>query len=245
MVKRGDKRGSHVGVVISFAIFVTFIIFIYAIAQPGFNKEQKEESLMAYLEKTLIENSSDYLTIMTLNVSTNTGKECIQLDGFMNNFDFDNNLVVRNQEGDFAESAVAINKEDLRITRDDNLDKFFKVYYSENFDYVGHGSDWDCEKLSEGAAGYSLGVTKNETYVFEEKIYTLLERYDGWYDDFKDRLGIPRNFEFGFGLVYSNGSVVETENIDLSKDIYVKEVPIQYVSTQGKIESGFLKLKTW
>jgi hypothetical protein len=248
MIRRGDKRGSHVGVVISFAIFVTFIIFLYSIAQPSFQKEQKEESLMAYLEKTLIENCSDYLTIITVNVSTNPGKDCIQLESFTDTFEINNRIIVYNQEQKFTESAVSLSPHnDLRINRlsTSDSDRFFKIYHSESFDSVGHGSSWDCEEISEGT-GYNLGVTKNEKYVFEEKFFDLYKDYtEGWYENLKDKLKIPRNFEFGFGLIYNNGSVVETENIDLSKDVYIKNVPIQYVTSTGKIESGFLKLKVW
>lgn len=244
MVRRGDKKGSHVGVVISFVIFVTFIIFLYSLAQPSFQKEQKEESLMAYLEKTLIENCSDYLTTITVYISSSSAKNCIQLEGFMDNFEVNNRIFVYNQEQESTESAVSL-LDDLRINRNDNSDDFFKIYHAEVFDSVGIGNEWDCERLSEGA-DYTLGLTKQEKYVFEEKFFELYKDYaEGWYENLKDKLNIPRNFEFGFGLIYNNGSIIETENIELSKNLYVKEVPVQYVTSKGKIESGFLKIKIW
>ena len=98
MVNRGDKRGSHVGVVISFAIFVTFVVFLYTLAQTNFKEEQSEESIMPFLEKTLIENASSDLTIITVNITNYVGSRCIELTDFTTDFGIDDRIVAWNQE---------------------------------------------------------------------------------------------------------------------------------------------------
>jgi hypothetical protein len=231
---RGDKRGSHVSVVISFAIFVTFVIFLYTLAQPSIRNDIKEDAILVYLENQLIENSSSYLTTMTVNIETSSGSNCIQLDNFISNFGIDNRVSTWNQEQVSTESAVSGNN--LRINRLNSGDEFFKIYYSESFNYIGTGSGWTCQSMSEGS-DYTLGVTKKEKYVFERQIMELIEDYNIWYDPFKEEMGVPRNFEFG--------SIFETETPNISKSIYVKEVPIQYVTKQGEIKNGFFRLKTW
>ena len=41
MIKKiKSKKGSHVGVVVSFVIFVTFLIFLYTIIQPATVREK-------------------------------------------------------------------------------------------------------------------------------------------------------------------------------------------------------------
>ena len=224
MVRRGDKRGSHVGIVISFAIFITFVIFLYTIAQPTFQEEQREESLMVYLEKTLIENTSETLTIMTVNITNNVGADCIQLDDFITDFNIDNRLFAWNQDQVSTPSGAS---NDLRLDRLDSGDDFFKIHYSEEFPYIGTGGAWSCQPMTEGV-DYDLGVTKSEKYVFESRVFDLFNEYILWYETFKSDLGIPRTFEFGFGIVYNNGSIRETENINISKNIYIQDIPIQY-----------------
>lgn len=242
MIRRGDKRGSHVGVVISFAIFVTFVIFLYIITQPIFREEQREGALMTYLENKLINASSLELKIMTVSISTSSGSDCVQLDSFIDTFGISNKLFVWNYDQISTPSGASGNN--LRINRLNNGDEFFKVHYSDSFPSVGTGGGWSCQAMSEGS-DYTLGITKVENYVFESEVIDMIDYYSIGYENLKNELGIPRSFEFGFGLIYSNGSIIETPELDISKNIYIKEIPIKYVSSVGKTEEGFFKLKVW
>ena len=62
----------------------------------------------------------------------------------------------------------------------------------------------------------------------------LVGRYSD-YESLKDYFNVPKGSDFGFGLIYNNGSVLETSFKDISKSIYVREVPIQYINLGGKI----------
>ena len=50
-----SKKGSHVGVVVSFVIFVTFLVFLYTIVQPATVREKDRQYLLDYLTLNLIE----------------------------------------------------------------------------------------------------------------------------------------------------------------------------------------------
>ena len=232
------------GVVISFAIFITFVIFLYTMAQPTLQVDQREETLMPFLEKVLIENASATLTTITVNITNNVVDPCIQLDNLANTFGIDNRIFVWNQEQELTESGLSTITNNVRINRLDSNDDFFKIYYSEEFPYMGTGGAWSCQPMTEGN-DYDLGITKVDKYVFESKVFELLDAHVLWYEDFKSDLGIPRSFEFGFGIIYNNGSIRETESINISKNIYIQDIPIQYVNANGQIESGFFRLKTW
>jgi len=61
-----SKRGSHVGFILSFVIFVLFILFLYTTIQPAI-KIQKEKTLFIdYLKDVLVENFTVNLTTMTI-----------------------------------------------------------------------------------------------------------------------------------------------------------------------------------
>ncbi len=226
----------------SFAIFITFVIFLYTMAQPSFKEEQKEQQLMIYLEKVLIENSSAELITITTNITNNVGAECIQLDNLITDFGIDNRIFVWNQEQVSTPSGASTTN--LRINRISSNDDFFKIYYSEEFPYIGGGGEWSCQPMSEGS-DYNLGITKVEKYIFESKLNDLFNEYNIWYDQFKGELKVPRSFEFGFGIIYENGTIKETPQINISKNFYIKDVPIQYVNLNGQIKSGYLRLKSW
>ena len=59
-----NKEGSHVGVMLSFVIFITFIIFLFVIFESRINIHQNKESILEHLEKALLERFENNLTII-------------------------------------------------------------------------------------------------------------------------------------------------------------------------------------
>ena len=53
-MKRG-KKGSHVGVMLSFVIFITFVVFLFVIFESKINFFQDKESYLEFIEKALLE----------------------------------------------------------------------------------------------------------------------------------------------------------------------------------------------
>jgi hypothetical protein len=49
-----NKKGSHIGFMLSFAIFITFIVFLFAIFSPRVNLRQNKELILKQLETTLL-----------------------------------------------------------------------------------------------------------------------------------------------------------------------------------------------
>ncbi len=236
-----NKKGSHVGVIISFVIFIMFLTLMYIIVSPGLDTQRKEELIFEFLRQNVVKDVSDNLFSISVNLENSISESCIELDDFLNDFDINKNIFVRNGDNvlTFAAFTAANN---LQINRIDNTDDFFKIYNSNSFEGAGAGSG-SCSQLTEGG-DYSFGLAQNDSYVFEKKIFDLMARYEN-YDLLKEDFNIPEGSDFGFGLVYNNGSVFETGFRDVSKSIYVKEFQIQYVNLEGKISSGFLKLMVW
>ena len=59
-----SKRGSHVGVVLSFVMFVTFLIFLYSILEPQLKVERDKEAFLEYLKRDLVQNFYEELTVV-------------------------------------------------------------------------------------------------------------------------------------------------------------------------------------
>ena len=240
MIKRGNKQGSHVAVVISFVIFVTFMVFLYSMARSSVNPEEKENSLVESLKAKLINEASAELITITVNFSRNSGINCIELNGLSSKFGITPRIIVKNQNQTTTDAAL--NGDDLRINRITREDKFFKVYNSPEFSATSTSS-WNCEEFNE-FTHYTVGLVKTEEYVFEEKILDLINNYNN-YENMKEYLKIPEGSEFGLGFIYENGTSTNVEIKDVTADIYVKEEPVQYVSRQGDISTGFLRVMVW
>jgi hypothetical protein len=240
MIKGDDKRGSHVGVVISFVIFVTFLIFMYAMTKGAFREEEKRDSLMDSLKTRIIENVSSDLTIITVNLETSSSSDCIELNNLVADFGLNSKIIVKNQDQETTEAAISGN--DLRINRLDKGDNFFKIYQSQRFDTTGTGS-WSCDELSEGT-DYTLGFSQTQKYVFEKSIFELIKEYNR-YPDLKIYLNVPDSSEFSLGFIYDNGTEFDVGIRDISKDIYIKEIPIEYVSLDGDFKTGFIRIGVW
>ena len=70
-----NKRGSHVDFAIAFVIFITFVIFLFAIIKPALShKGSNLESFSDYLSREIINKTSGDLTTISI-VPTNPLKE--------------------------------------------------------------------------------------------------------------------------------------------------------------------------
>ena len=56
------KRGSHVGVMLSFAIFLTFLIFLFVALEPAITSGQNKKSVLNYLKIELPKMFNSSLT---------------------------------------------------------------------------------------------------------------------------------------------------------------------------------------
>ncbi|MEK6913263.1 MAG: hypothetical protein AABW47_01165 [Nanoarchaeota archaeon] len=78
-----NRSGSHVGMIISFVIFVTFIVFLYGVMKPTIDTGQDKKALLENVQYQLIQKASSNLTIITTQIdSALATEECFQLDNF-------------------------------------------------------------------------------------------------------------------------------------------------------------------
>ena len=76
-----EKRGSHVGVMLSFVIFLTFFIFLYTIIEPVIRTQEDKQALSDYLGTELIKMSFANMTTFSIKINEdiNQNKDCIKL----------------------------------------------------------------------------------------------------------------------------------------------------------------------
>jgi len=246
------KRGSHVGVVLSFVIFVTFLIFIYTLLGPSVKTQRDKESLLDYLKIELMEKFSTNLTSVTVSVDRTHAFQCVKLLNFTEEAGVNSRLIIKDDEGGTTRVNISLSDEsDLLIDRESIQKSFFKAYNSEEFDELNKTTITPCTELVKDAtwygtpSGYSINLIITDVYVFEKRVLELIDNYENDYDELKSELNIPAGTDFGFGLTYNNGTIIGTGNKSLSTSIYVRKIPMQYVSNEAEINLGYLDIQVW
>lgn len=236
-----NKRGSHVEVIISFIIFVSFIFFLFSIMEPSINTQKDKENIFDGIEAGIINKISSDMTIITVKIIPTTTQNCIELNGEITNLGIDSKVVAKgNSEQSFNCYISSANPNNLQIERASTSDNLLKIYSSDAFAQVETSSS-SCQTLVRGT-GYSLGLTKTSKYIFEKKVLDLIAKN---YEILRNELNIPKGVNFGYGIVLSNGTTFETTEQEVSTNFYVRETPIEYVDSEGKILMGYLKTKIW
>lgn len=243
-----DCRGSHVGMIISFVVFITFIIFMYSIVRPAISTGQDKKTIADYLVVEIIKNISSNLTSMSIELNSSnpmsTQDNCVSLVGFYVRFAtlFSPRIIIKNAEGNKEEaySGYYSDEDNIKINRTDNEDLFFKLYHSSEFPDLSDTTE-TCVPLID----YSIGLVKKDRIPFENNLYSLINYYNNNYEQLKTGLNVPPGTEFGFGFIQSNGTRIEVGDAPSTTDIYVAEIPMQYVDEVANIQSGFINIKVW
>ncbi len=248
-LKMKNRNGSHVGMMVSFAMFITFITFMYAILQPAVQTGGDKEVILNYIGNMILANVSANLTKIRINIDANPLpiNTCINLsDLFLYTHTAPTNrTLVKNSTGDVQPSYFSLdNPGDLQINRTLNSITLLTVYISQNLNQTPE-SPVVCEDLTING-GYDIQVVTLDDYIFKESIESLNESYFYIYERLKGQLGIPAENEFGFIFRMEDDTNITAMHEQIIRtDTYVKEIPIQYVDEQADIKSGFITIKIW
>lgn len=238
MIRLQNKKASHVGMILSFVIFVTFLIFLFSILGSPIKLPSNKDALIDYLEIELAERFAANLTILTISPINSGSEPCIAINidtyGLTNLNtlvkDKNNALVGSRESGDYLFVDWPTDEE------------FFKIFYSEetlnNLDFTSTGT---CHGLQIA----EVNSVRENSYYNSDKIKQFILDYETNYLSFKTELNVPQNSEFGLGFVNSSDGLIETPQRDIITDIFSREIPIQYFDESANIKSGFINIRVW
>ena len=235
-----QRRGSHVGFVISFIMFITFIVFMYLILNSRIDFGQDKANSLEYVKAEITERTSGDLTSASVAITQTNPQNCVQLRDFFLRTGVRDRFVVRSDSGNVLTASKSDN--DLLVQRSGNT--FLRVYGSGEFNIASTGGLGSCQPLSEGSQ-YTIGLIREGRDIFESKIIGLLNSYTGDYEALKRDMKISSGDEFGFIFTYSNGIAIKTADRNLKINVYVDRIPVQYIKTDGAREIGFIDVIVW
>lgn len=236
-----NKRGSHVGMMISFIVFVTFLIFVRIIFEPAINSVDTKEKFIEGIENKILENISEETLITTISVVSPA--TCVSITSFISGFNGYEGIVIKDENGNVVSNSISPSDSDtLQIERTSSTLDFLKIYSSDGFDSSQEES-LSCTALVEDST-YYVRATKRKTYVFEERMESLVSNYDN-YESFKKNLNLPNDTEISVELELGNGTIMGTTQKNITANIYTRESSVEYIDSNANVLSGKLRVKIW
>lgn len=225
-----DKKGSHVGVIISFGIFVTFILFLYTALQPAFQTGDEQQRILNILEREVMDEV--YANYTVISVSPDSAN-CLHIEDYP--YSEMDSTIARDSQGNIIQSEIS--EGDLYVDSPDDSG-LLKISSSDTELNSESGDLSDCSQ------DYETGMERKKKVVSKSKMVQLIENYSSSESFVREKLDFPEGEPFGFGIVYDNGTRVETESFENSREIFIREVPIQYFDENAERKGGLLVLKT-
>ncbi len=236
-----NKRGTHVGIVLSFALFVTFMFFIFFVLEPSIKFNKGGEAFLDTIEANLITKLSDELVVVTLE-KDNPILDCLKLTPTNINTFLDRDLI--------SENILAKNLDDNLVDSiyDENAFYFnsyeetlFEVFISNSIEQVDN-----YEIPNSCQSQFTTKSISKDVLISEAKVFEIKQDYESIdYDDLRNELGILSENDFGFDFEYNNGTVIRVGEPDNSNSVYVKQKSVIYFDVQGNKKPGFLRVKIW
>ena len=85
MIKNNNKKGSHISFIISFLLFISFLIFFIGLLNPFEKAETGKSLLLKHLEKGIIKQVSDDVLVVSATEITGGSKSCLNIDSLSSN----------------------------------------------------------------------------------------------------------------------------------------------------------------
>jgi hypothetical protein len=218
-----QKKGTHVGFVLSFVLFVFSLLFIYALFGPQITSLLRNPTDADSIKDNLIKDVSNEVTVVTVKFSSDD--DCLGdlFEKVFGSSNIDDKFIVKDSNDNLVEAGFS--GENIKIARGGN--DFFKIYFSDAFEADSNPS---CSGVD---SDYSVGV-KKERIVFQSKVEESVGSEEELFGDFAS-----------VGFVYNNGTEIRTRDEFPNVNVFVSEYPVRYFSNDRDILSGGLKVYTW
>jgi hypothetical protein len=267
MLRKTNKKASHVGFVLSFVLFIGFLLFVFLILQPPIREGQDKTRYLDTLRLNLFQNiSAEGGEVMIIyNTSEITSQQtCVVLniigDGeeqISANVIANNQLLIKNLSNNEFNYTRIGGSNNLRIGGWPagylkNNGYFLKVYLLENTnpnnDPSNQGTTTGCSPTSASDYGLSFIMEEGSDYPGEEQIENLTDAVstEELYASIKLALDIPPGSDFAFNFTFSDGTTIGTDwNVPSGTGLFIREYSVLYIDRDDDLQLGKLIIGIW
>lgn len=237
---KAKKGFGHVEVIISFVLFLSFIVFLLIFLNP-IKKLSSNPAYLGLAEEKILGRISTNLTSfsLTLNSTLAVGNgECIFFPFISPDYSPTAKLIVKSESGDITGASRTDSYVYFNYTY---RKRFYKMYFSNELSEKGLDTS-NCRQLTE--ADYKIGVIQVEKVVSLPKLAGLKDSYINDYNSFKLNLGLKSNLNLI--AVNSTGDLLRLEKFKpRTEDIMAREVPIKILDENANLNPAVLNIQVW
>jgi len=256
---RGKIGAGHVEMVLSFVIFVGFLLFLFYIFNPFdlISNASLVDSVFFSMEENLSTEVSSISLSLSLEV-VGTIADCFKIPDFVDvvedlGCDDDINLIVKDKDGNIMESksnspSVSPNFWiELSGLTNNNDKRFYTIYCSEE---INDGSTISVCNTQITETDYDLGILSNKQVWSRKNLNELASALDSSeveYDRLKDNFISKRN-DFGFKLWDLDDTSVEELKFGVPTEgvrVDARTIPIDVIEADGTVKKMTLTVLVW
>jgi hypothetical protein len=252
---RGRKGQTHVEMVLSFVIFLGFVLFLFFIFNPfqqtanpklvdfAINKIENEVSVNLRSVGVKFERDSDTpppdpvysncFSLPAVDLVDDLGDDEFECRG--------KNVVVKNSEGVRVDASYDLATGNLLIEAKD-VKNFFTIYCAEGL--VQEGSLINCESVPN-----ELTIVVEKKVWSEAKLVEFKSRYDSNYKDLRKKI-VGRD-DFGLRILEAGFVDVTRGGLNMPEEqpkgltVYAKTLPVQVMGDDAKVEQLKARVSVW
>lgn len=236
-----NKKASHVGMIFSFVIFITFLLYIFSILSPLIFENNKNENLLLLVEQEVLSflNVEVFRIVFTTSSGPSSGKSnnLYQVKGNDFNLCFDNYFVLVKDSKDVL---FNFRKESCNVYFESSKDEIYSLYYSSYF-------------LDESYLDSSRGVVRdveinyfdNNKYYLESQIFNLTQIYLEDYSNLRKNFKIQDSVDFGFSFKFENGTIITLGEPFIDSEVFSKTINFNYYDAFLEKKKGELRIFVW
>lgn len=230
-MKKINKKGSHVSMVLSFILFVVALVFIYIIASSAVVRPDPVKNEISNLGDNVLNKITSEVFVFRV-YRSDAGASCFSFAEPVNTFS-NPETVALNNSGPVASS---ISGNDVLV---DAGTGFVKVYFS---DLIKN----QVNLTTTGCSAVIPDSIRKESVILESQILSLMSNLSSNYSQTKEELEIPTSMDFDLMFEYKNGTTLDfLSSKEPNTEIYAKELNLFFLSNSGVEDSGKLIIKLW
>ncbi|MEK6924631.1 MAG: hypothetical protein AABW71_00150 [Nanoarchaeota archaeon] len=231
------KKGlSHIEFVVSFTIFIGFLVFAFVF----FNPLQSQRTLKSTMDYAWIEVSREGReNIESYSVSIDTGYASAV------------NFEIAGIPLDYNATAEDENGNPIDVHRDSNgivyLDRgtsnFIKILYSpalENSPFVSLGASLGTITPTTTTGNFYISSSEIKDIYFERLFLELNQSYYSDYAALKEDLNLPNRIDFGFIITFDNHQIRAMNDVPEGIEVLSKNDRVEIIKQNG--DHGFAEV---
>ncbi len=230
-----DKRGaSHVEFIVSFVLFVGFIVagmyFLSPIDTKGF-----VESSLHYTFDEIAGNVSTVIESYSFIINSSVQAQVVAI-GILP----ENALMTRSRSEDGSGKVLQSYYNGFTLNVDRENSRFFRTRFSQDIEpepaIIG---------TIIGEENYTISSRELKKAIAEKKYKKLVDFYSSDYNGMKEYFDIPESMDFSFSLMLDGEEIKVERDIPGGLEVFSKSERFEVIREDGDIIFGELRVTAW